>query len=163
MDEVKNEAQRIAEDSINSAKSQFNAGARWLRVHYYLGLPAAVLAALASASAFNEYAQLAGAISIIVAALTAVVTFLDPNGKSVIHKASGDKYLKLRNSSRRFHNIEIDVLAESEILAKIQELSQQRDELNETSPMIPNWAFKKAKKGIDDGESTYKIDNMKDK
>jgi hypothetical protein len=160
LEEVRKEAARIQEDSLYVAKSHFNVSDRWLRVHFWLGIPAAILAALASASAFNEYGQLAGVLSILVTALTAVVTFLDPNAKATMHKAAGDRFLRLRNAARRFHDIELSGLSEHEAVAKIQELGQQKDDLNESSPLIPNWAFQKARKGIESGEAAYQVDQQ---
>ena len=40
----------------------------------------------------------------------------------------------------------------------IDQLSTQKDTLNEESPIVPKWAHKKAKKGIESGEADYNID-----
>ncbi len=44
---IQAELQRIEEDCIHSGKAHFNAGKRWARYHYWLGIPSVVLSALA--------------------------------------------------------------------------------------------------------------------
>ena len=53
------EAHRIEEDTEHSAKGHFNAAERWGRFHLAIGLPAAVLAAIAGGSVFSDLPKLA--------------------------------------------------------------------------------------------------------
>ena len=162
-DEIKNklisEAKRIEEDALYSFKGHHNAAESWKYVHYWVGIPTAILAALGSASAFSEENIIAGVLGIIVASLTALSTFLDPSGKQNNHKASGDAFGVLKNQARLFYEIEISIGSDAHKLQEIlKSLALKRDELNSTSPTIPRKAYMKAKKDIESGSNFYQID-----
>jgi len=157
------EARRIEEDCLYSAKGHFVAANFWTNFHLWIGVPTAILAAIAGASALSQFDNhniVAGILAIIVTALTAVTTFLNPNEKVNSHLNAGNKYNSLRNKARIF--CEIDSCGENnsiqELTKQLKELAKQRDELNQNSPQIPGWAFKRAKKGIEEGEANYKVD-----
>lgn len=156
------EARRIEEDSLYSAKGHFVAANFWTNFHLWIGVPTAILAAIAGASALSQFDNhniIAGILAIIVTALTAVTTFLNPNEKANSHRNAGNKYNSLRNKARIF--CEIDSYgedSEQEITKQLKELAKQRDELNQNSSQIPRWAYKKARKGIEEGETEYKVD-----
>lgn len=158
--EITAECQRIEEDAEYSAKSHFDAAARWRRVHLWVGLPAAILAAIAGVSAFRDYADAAGAISIIVAALASVSTFLNPGDKASTHHATGNSYLALRNQARVFRTIELVTIDSNErAVARLLDFTTRRDDLNANSPQPPRSAFERARKGIEEGEAKYKVDS----
>lgn len=157
-DEASKECLRIEEDSVFSAKSHFEAASFWRKTHLWIGVPSAVLAGVVSVSAFKEQALVAGALSILVAAFGAVATFLNPSGKASEHHSAGNSYLALRNRSRRFRSIELGSLDIEDIKERVLSLGQQKDELSASTPEIPEWAFKKARKNIEDGQTEYDVD-----
>ena len=59
-DSLATEAGRIEEDCLYSARGHFEAAASWRRVHYGIGIPATVLAAVAGGSAVAEYHRCPG-------------------------------------------------------------------------------------------------------
>ena len=156
------EARRIEEDSLYSAKGHFVAANFWTNFHLWIGVPTAILAAIAGASALSQFDNhniIAGILAIVVTALTAVTTFLNPNEKANSHRNAGNKYNSLRNKARVF--FEIDCCGGSsyeELIKQLKELVKQRDGLNQNSPQIPIRAYKKARKGIEEGEADYKVD-----
>jgi hypothetical protein len=99
------ECERIEEDAEHSGKAHFNAAASWARVHLWLGLPTAVLAAIAGVSAFKQHPELAGVLAILVAAITAATTFLNPSGRASAHQTAGNQFLTLRNQTRVFRTV----------------------------------------------------------
>jgi len=155
------EAKRIEEDSLYSAKGHFEAANKWRNIHLWLGLPTAVLAALSGVSAlaqFDFHDILAAFLAILVTALASVITFLNPNEKASSHQDAGNKYNSLRNKVRIFH--EIDCVGKSsveELTERLKEFAGLRDELNQTSPQIPREAYEKARKGIEEGEADYEV------
>jgi len=162
LDKLAAESRRIEEDAEHSAKGHYNAADRWGRCHLWLGLPAAVLAAIASAAAFKEYPELAGGLAILTAALTTVLTFLKPSEHAENHKAVADQYLALRNQTRIFREIELATGADPEqARERLLELASSRDELNQIAPGIPRKDYEKAKKDIDEGRSRYQADRSK--
>lgn len=156
-----NEAKRIEEDCNYSSKGHFYASHRWHNLHFWLGLISCIAAGIAGASAlsaFTYHGVISGTLSIIAGVLTAILTFINPNQRSAQHYKAGNKYLTLRNDARIFYNVELDKLHENKSTAKLKELNHRRSKLNSNNCQIPRWAFKKARKGIEQGESIYKID-----
>lgn len=153
------EAHRIEEDTEHSAKGHFNAAERWGRYHLAIGLPSAVLAAIAGGTAFSDLPEVAGSLAILSTALTTVLTFLKPSEHSENHKAVAGQYLALRNQTRLFRELD---LAETEDLSlakkRLIELASARDELNQASPSIVRRDYEKAKRDIDEGRSQYRVD-----
>ena len=153
------EAHRIEEDSEHSAKGHFNAADRWSGYHLLIGVPAAVLAAIAGGSAFAEYPMLAGSLALLSTAFTTVLTFLKPSEHAENHKAVAGQYLALRNRTRMYRELELaeDVDIGS-AKSRLVELADTRDELNQASPGISRKDYEKAKADIDEGRSEYRVD-----
>jgi hypothetical protein len=88
-----------------------------------------------------------------------MMTFLKPNERAAMHRAAAGQFLALRNDARFFR--EIDLLQSDrmgELSERLKELSAARNELNLKSPSIPRRAFVAARKGIEEGEATHKVD-----
>jgi hypothetical protein len=153
------EAKRIEEDSEHSAKGHFNAADRWAGYHLRIGLPAAILAAVAGATAFANHSEIAGSLALLSTALTTVLTFLKPSEHAENHRAVAGQYLALRNRTRMFRDLElVDDIQIAAARTRLEELAETRDELNQTSPGIPRKDYEKAKADIDSGRSQYLVD-----
>ena len=158
-DSLATEASRIEEDCIYSARGHFEAAASWRRVHYGIGVPATVLAAVAGGSAVAENLSLAAICSLVVAALSALAVFLNPSDRSHQHHAAGTRFNEVRNRARVFREIDLKSGAElSQLIGDVKSLGTTRDELNKASPQIPRSAFERACKGIRAGEAGYRVD-----
>lgn len=161
-DEIIKEAQRIEESALYSAKGHFVAANFWTNFHLWIGIPMVLLAAIAGASALSQFDPkhiVAGIISIIVADLSGVMTFLNPNEKASTHLNAGNNYDALQNKVRMFWSIDCWKEESEQVLTeKLKYFSEQKDRLNQSSPQIPRWAYQKAKKGILEGEADYKVD-----
>ncbi len=147
------EAKRIENDAMYSAKGHYEDAHYWSRFHVLVGVPVAMLAAIAGASAlaqFDNHSVIAGILSIIVAALTAIITFLNPNEKANAHQNVGNKYNALRRQAHAFCTIDAQMedIHEQELVKQVKELAKQRDELNLISPPISNMAYKKVYKAL---------------
>lgn len=155
------EAKRIEEDSTYSAKGHFYASQCWVSTQLWLGGIASVLSGIAGASVlakYDNFSLIGGILSLIVVTLTAVLTFINPNQRSNEHLSAGNKYNSLKNDARIFHSIKILECDEVSAVKLLEKLNERRNKLNQDSPQIPKWAFEKARKGIEDGESKYLID-----
>lgn len=156
---IRAELERIEEDCIHSGKAQFNAGVRWSRYHLWLGIPSVILSAAAGAAFFQDYPEIAGAMSSVVAVLTALSTFLKPSERASSHKGSGDQYLTLRNDARVLRTIKLDAACdEAAAIANLDEITKRRNELNQASAQASRKDFEKARKGIDEGEAAHRVD-----
>jgi hypothetical protein len=162
-EKIVREAERIGEDCLFSAKGHFYAAQFWTDLHLWLGIPMAILAAISGGSALSQFDYhniVAGALALIVTALAAVSTFLNPNEKSSIHGKAGNGYNILREQLRAFSEIDASLHQDEEaLLRRLNEFRGQKKELDQNSPQIPHWAYKRAKRGIEAGEGNYKIDN----
>lgn len=156
---IKNELMRIEEDCIYSAKSHFNAGDRWNNYHNFLGIPSIVLSAVAGTAFLKNQPEFAGAISIIVSILTALMTFLKPEEKSSAHRSSGSQFLALRNEARLYREVTFDSLETKSVSSELKEFSKRKNDLNMSSPKFSRSDFEKARRGIEGGEATYAIDS----
>lgn len=156
---IRSELERIEEDCIHSGKAHFNAHERWSRFHYWLGIPAVILSSIAGLAFFQDYPEIGGAIASIVAVLTALSTFLKPFERAASHKSSGDQYLSLRNDTRVFRQIRLENACDDQAaIDGLDEFTKRRNELNQASPQFSTSDFKRARDGIDAGESTHAVD-----
>ena len=104
---------------------------------------------------------IAGVLSLGVAALTSVMTFLNPNAKAAAHQNAGNKYDSLMNKVRMFWSIDCWRTESEEVLTeRLKYFSEQKDNLNLSSPQTNFIAYWLAKRGIEAGEAKYKIDDQ---
>jgi hypothetical protein len=166
LDEIIREAKRLEESTLYSMKGHHVASNGWSRRNLWLGLPVVIISALVGATTFSQYAEtypelkvLAGLLSLTIAVLSGITTFLNPNEKENAHLNAAHGYDKLNNEARLFWSVEC-WQEESDLVltSKLRELIDRKDVLNSGSPQIPGWAYKKAKKGIEDGEAKFELD-----
>ena len=165
-DEIIREAKRLEETALHSAKGHHCAARRWNGRNLWLGLPMVIISSIAGGAAFTQAAKeyfwlgiIAGVASIIVAILSAINTFLNPNEKEGAHLTAAHAFDKLNNETRVFWSIECWQGHEEALSSKLKELISIKDKLNSDSPQIPRWAYLEAKKGIKDGEASFKVDD----
>ncbi len=156
--EIMKESQRIEESTRYSSKCHFAAAYIWSIFHFIIGIPIVVLAAVAGSSFVCNNNVLAG-FSVIIAVLSAVMTFLNPNEKSNSHLNAGNSYDALQNEVRIFRTVDCWQEGSEQILTeRLKNYSTQKDKLNQGSPQIPWWAYQIAKRGIKTGEGSYEVD-----
>lgn len=156
---LRREAERLEEDTTYSSKGHFNAEDTWVRRNYWLGVPATILGAVAGATLIKSQPEWATAFTLLASLLTGLMTFLKPNERAALHRAAAGQFLALRNEARFFREIELlqsDRL--DELSERLKALLAARNELNLKSPSIPRQAFVAARKGIEEGEATHKVD-----
>src|SRR5260370_33515488 len=128
------EAHRVENDALYSAKGHFEAANGWKNFHIFLGIPTVICSAVAGASAFSQFdnhTTIAGILAILAATLTAVSTFLNPNEQASAHQNVGNRYNALRNRARTFYAMDALVeTSDQELVKQVKELIKQRDELN---------------------------------
>ncbi|MFN0116849.1 MAG: SLATT domain-containing protein [Elusimicrobiota bacterium] len=157
---IMEEAKRIGEDAIFSSKGHFNDAAYWEALHLWLGIPSAIAAAVAGAFAFsNDCVLLVGFLSVFAAVCTSVLTFVNPDSRASKHHNAGTAYNALKNDARVFSEITVEAADDIQKMVKeLKSLNDRRTTLNTDSPKISRCGFEKARKGIEQGESTYEVD-----
>lgn len=153
-----NELDRIEEDSLYSMKGHYNASARWQWWHSFLGIINVICSVVAGITAFSEIDILIKIATIIVAVTTGLTTFLECSQKVESYKTSGNSFLKIKNKARYLKDIKSNLLDEKDFEVAVNEILEQKDELNSVSLAIPKFAYKKAQKEIEQGFADYKID-----
>jgi hypothetical protein len=160
------EAKRLEETTLFSMKGHHCAARGWSQRNLWLGLPSVVISATVGAAAFSQAAKdywwlgvIAGVLSTAVSVLTGINTFLNPNERENAHLTAAHAFDKLNNDARLFWSIECWQGEPDEVLtAKLRTLVERKNELNANSPQIPDWAYEKAKKGIEAGEASFEVD-----
>ncbi len=153
------EAQRIEESAMYSSKGHFAASYLWSKFHLGIGLPMVIISVIAGASLLEAHKTIAGILSIIVAVLSGMMTFLNPNERSSKHFSAGNHYDSLQTKTRIFRTIDCPRENSDQVLTeKLSVFTDQREKLKQSSPQIPYWAYKIAKRGIEAGEAEYAVD-----
>jgi len=159
-DNIVNEAKRIETDALFSFKGCFNAAASWDKIYLRLGCFVAVTSVIAGSivlsDILNEGDIIAAFMALGSGMLAAVSTFLEPQKKANIFRKSGADYKYLRDRARTLYEVKAktDITIEN-LIIDLEALQQVSYQLSKDSPVIPNWAFRTARKGIDSGEADY--------
>jgi hypothetical protein len=136
----------------------------WSGFHLFIGIPVVAVSAVAGATAFARFDVshvIAGVLSLLVAGLSSVLTFLNPNAKAAAHQIAGNKYDSLMNKARIFWSIDCWQTESEEVLTeKLKYLSALKDNLNQSCPQTSRLAYRLAKRGITAGEAKYKVDDQ---
>lgn len=166
-DQVIIEAKRLEESTLFSCKGHHQAAQSWKNRHLWLGLPTVIISALVGVAAFTKYADeypYVGVVGVVFAfvvpVLSGITTFFNPNEKEAAHLAAAHGFDRLNNAARMFWSIDCwaaDATDEG-LTSQLKLLVAEKDELNKSSPQIPRSAYIKAKKGIEDGEASFKVD-----
>ncbi len=157
-DELIKEACRIEECCEYSAKSHYNTSKEWNIRNVCLSIPIAIIAAIV-AFVPEEYKSIP---SIITAILAAIQVCIKPTDCSKVHKMAGDGYLELKNKVRRFRNIEIELYTDEESVRELNKLASILDGYNSVNPQPSTSGYQLARKGVQNGESDYKIDKKEE-
>lgn len=163
------EAQRIHESAMYSSQGQFEQAKIWRGVNLWLGIPAAVLAALAGSAVLSSGdwsilgmggSTLGGLLALASAALTAILTTMNASHRHTQSQASGNAFLQLQTAARQFAAIDILTLPYEDARDTLESLTNSRDELNKTADAPGHVAYFKAKKNIERSQGqTYAIDD----
>lgn len=156
---IARECSRLEEDSLYSAKGSFEAAKRWGHVHLMVGIPTALIAAVAGVSAFNDYPEFAGVLAVLVTALSSISTFLNPSEKAQAFSQAGNRYNALRARARFLREVTGRTTATpEEQAAELKEILAEKEKVSQESPIISRPAFERARKGIEAGEAAYAAD-----
>jgi hypothetical protein len=166
LEEIIREAKRLQESTLYSMNGHHCAASGWSNRHLWLGLPVVVISALVGAATFSQYAEtypvvktIAGLLSVAVAVLSGISTFLNPNDRENSHLSAAHGFDKLNNDARLFWSVDCwQEPSDGVLTSKLKGLVDRKNELNSNSPQIPDWAYRAAKAGIAAGEPKFEVD-----
>ncbi len=160
--EIIKEALRIEESARFSAKSHYNDSSMWGFFHLLLGVPTTVLSGIVAVKSFAQFDgshNISGIIALIVAALSGLMTFLNPNQKSAIHHKAGSSYDSLDNRVRIFRTLDCwGKDSELVLTNKLKEFSEEQSRLNADCPQPSFVGYITTKLGIKNGEAEFEVD-----
>jgi hypothetical protein len=157
---IKDELSRIEESAMFSAQAQFEQAKYWRAVNLILGVPAAVLAAVAGATALASTTGRvpAGIIALVAAGLSAITTTLNAAQRTEQGQAAGNLYLALQSDARIARETDLPRQSFDEARAALAELRVRQDEINQSSALPARYAYWRARKNIEQGGQRYQID-----
>lgn len=159
LENFKKECQRIEEDATHSSKGHYNDSGIWLKIYYAIGLPMVVCSAVSGFAFFTKNLEHAGYLSLVVTTLALLQIFIKADDKSIQHKNSADELNHLKNEVRRLRKIKTEILSKEKLMEELDVLAGKYSQIIRISLPISNYAFRKAKKGIEEGQSKYLTDN----
>jgi hypothetical protein len=127
---------------------------RWSNTHLYLGIPSTVFAALAGVQAIADLGQEKNTwgtiiqiiLSILVAGLAPLLTFLNPNERANTHQTASRVYEQIGD---RYDAFLLQCLVETRGLKQelddLVQLNLSYSEEKKPLPLTPEWAFQRAK------------------
>jgi hypothetical protein len=166
------QASRIEDECEHAAVRDALLSSRWRRVNVWLGLSAAITAALAAflvggggdlldivkklpaVAALGEVAEsldslVAALFALSSAVLASTLTFLTPSERAGTFQQYSNKYHALRESTRFFTNNRCVASADPQQLEiEFQQILQAKKEIDAEHPVTPAWADRKAHRKI---------------
>lgn len=150
-EQLMNEAQKRAEISLVLCVGHLATASMYGAFNFWVGMFNTALAATAGVSALSKFdpsGVVTGVLSVLVAALTALLTFLSPSDRNKFHWNAANEFEQLSVKFSRF----VDVVSKTE--TSNQALEELLDELldkyfqtTKTYP-IPAWAIGAAMKNM---------------
>jgi len=139
----------LTEDAYTLGTAHFYRANFWGTVYLIMGATSILFSVTAGTSLLYGWQlgeRLAGLLALISSIIIAVSTFLKPQKQEQDHSRAGSRFIALYYRVRVF--CEVDIIRKSEDANKLpdelHELIKQRDEIDKTSPRIPQETWRKA-------------------
>lgn len=150
------EARKLGVDILYSEKGHFAAAASWRKMNYFLGIPAALIGAAAGATILADADPVvAGVLALIGAAITGLMTFLNPSERAQQHQRSGVAYGALRRVVRQFVQIDFQSLSDEKLRERLGEWTERVNTVQGDALPIPMRAHTTAYAEIARGSADY--------
>lgn len=158
---IAKELDRIHESALWSAQGQFEQMKLWRTMNMVLGVPAAVLAAIAGGTglAAHEHTAVPGIIALFSAGFGAALTALNPSRRVSSAQSAANAFLGIQTDARQLLTINLAHLTRDEALEALETLTARRDEVTGTADPPSTYAYWRSKRNITKtGGQTYEAD-----
>lgn len=158
---IAQEVDRIHESALWSSQGQFEQMKLWRAMNIVLGLPAAVLAAIAGGTGLAAVSHTAtpGVLALISAGFGAALTALNPSRRVSTAQAAANAYLGIQTDARQLLTIKLSALSRDDALDELQTLTARRDEVTGTADPPSTYAYWRSKRNISkSGGQSYETD-----
>jgi hypothetical protein len=157
---IADELRRLEEDATYASQSQFEASKFWRLWHWTLGIPAAVLAAVAG---FTGLASVTGRIPAAILALIAAVmggllTVVEPNKRGRQAQAAGVAYNEVRVGARQARSVYLPSAQIEEGRRRLSGLTEQKNQVDRVAEPTNTYAFWRAKRNVEAGRLRHVVD-----
>ena len=152
----------IGAQSRIAAAAQRSVSEHWHRLHYCIGIPATVIAALAGAAALSQLAGpiLAGALGLTAAVLTGLLSFLNPSERASRASDAVRSYVELEGDAAYFSNLHLYTKPDLDAaLSVIEELRSRKQRVNDRADVPPRRAWNRAVEEYGNGAVYMNIRN----
>ena len=157
---IAEELDRLHENVRWSGQGQFEQLKLWRLMNYFLGVPAASLAAVAGGTglAASRVNHATAVLALLAAGFSAALTTLNPSRRVSQAQSAANSYLDLQTAIRQFLTIDLRTQERSQARELLDKLSERRNEVNATADP-PGWyAANRAKRSIEGGRQDNHID-----
>jgi hypothetical protein len=133
---IRDEVDRIAREAGRNGRAQFKRGRLWSFLHLALGVPAVILAAVASSVLLADWADawVPGLLALAAAVLMGVVLGLSPSRRARHAQDAGNDFLSLQDEAQRFRRLDLPDVGVEEARRELQQLVMRSDELAHKAP-----------------------------
>lgn len=164
------ELNRLEENTTFTAKGHFAAAETWQRIQLALGCVGAIVSAAVGAKSIGDAGlptTWLALFSILSAILFSLLAFLRPDKQSQSHWNAGNNYLSLSEDARRLRqivlapNINRKATIESKLYLEFRQLCDRKTQYDKASPQFGGWSYRRARRRIESGETTNRIDESR--
>lgn len=160
--EIARRADNIEESVVLSSVQHFILGKMLRRLHLIMGIAATTAATASTGLIFYQSAlQWPGFISLGIAILTALMTFLNPKEAADSHHDKGVNYQELAYDANLLARVySRSEKTESKLAARLEELKRRKFAIDRQKPATPGgMLYKAAKASIARGETSFRTDS----
>jgi len=152
------EAKRLEEDLLWSMTSCFQIATWWRLLHWVIGVPSVVAAAITGLKAVKAGdPETIAMFAVASAILSALATFMNPSRSAREFHNAGVRCSALKGKLRRFW--QIDATVEDPALRKtLEKLADEKSHLMETMPHTGGLAYWLAGRSIKKGQNKHQVD-----
>jgi hypothetical protein len=158
--EIADELRRLEEDATYASQSQFESSKFWRLWHWLLGIPAAILAAIAG---FTGLASVAGRVPAAILALVAAVlggllTTVEPNKRVRQGQTAGVAYNEVRIGARQARLVDLPAAKLEDARSQLHELTEQKQQVDRVAEPPNTYAFWRARRNVEVGRLQHVVD-----
>lgn len=158
--EIAHELRRLEEDATYASQSQFETSKYWRLWHWLLGIPAAVLAAIAG---FTGLASVAGRVpaailALIAAVLGGLLTTVEPNKRVRQGQTAGVAYNEVRIGARQARLVDLPAAQLEDARSQLRDLTEQKLQVDRVAEPPNTYAFWRARRNVVAGRLEHVVD-----
>ena len=153
---IRREATEIEQEAEFAAIAHRLNSRKWQKRNLYIGGPATLLAAVAGVTAFSDLPDaVTGGVAMVVAALTAIATFLGPADRASSHKTSSASFNDIRRRANLLRDVHATLAKDgdkeklTELVKTIEELTSKLTETEQSAQTLSGSSRKEARTEIE--------------